>query len=89
LGLFKGWDPMQERRKITRKRVLKGAQFLLGKTSSRDCVVRNLTDAGAGVDVSNTIDLPEAADLTLDGGRSSRRCRLVWRKISKTGVEFI
>jgi hypothetical protein len=32
--------------------------------------------------------LPEALDLTLDGGGPSRRCRLVWRKVSKTGVEF-
>jgi hypothetical protein len=80
---------MQERRKIARTRVLKGAKFLLGKSSVRDCVVRNLTNAGAGVEVPNTIDLPEALDLTYNDGRSSRRCRLVWRKISKTGVEFI
>jgi hypothetical protein len=80
---------MQERRKMTRKRVLKGGKFLLGKTSSRDCVVRNLSDAGAGVEVPNTIDLPEALEFTLDDGRSSRRARLVWRKIGKTGVEFI
>jgi hypothetical protein len=80
---------MQERRKITRTRVLKGAKFLLGNSSVRDCVVRDLTNAGAGVEVPNTIDLPEALDLTFNGSRSSRRCRLVWRRISKTGVEFV
>ena len=79
---------MQERRKITRTRVLKGAKFLLGKSSTRDCVVRDLTNAGAGVEVPNTIDLPETLDLTLNGGRSFRHCRVVWRKITKTGVEF-
>ena len=80
---------MQERRKITRTRVLKGAKFLLGNSSVRDCVVRDLTNIGAGVEVPNTIDLPEALDLTFNGSRSFRRCRLVWRKISKTGVEFV
>jgi hypothetical protein len=80
---------MQERRKITRTRVLKGAKFLLKNSSVRDCVVRDLTNVGAGVEVPNTIELPEALDLTFDGGRSFRRCRLVWRKISKTGVEFV
>jgi PilZ domain len=80
---------MQERRKITRTRVLKGATFLLKNSSVRDCVVRDLTNAGAGVEVPNTIDLPVALELTFDGGRSFRRCRLVWRKISKTGVQFI
>jgi hypothetical protein len=80
---------MQERRKITRMRVLKGAKFLLGNSSVRDCVVRDLTNAGAGVEVPNTIELPVGLDLTFDGDRSFRRCRLVWRKISKTGVEFV
>jgi hypothetical protein len=80
---------MQERRKITRTRVLKGAKFLLGNSSVRDCVVCNLTNAGAGIEVPNTIELPEALDLAFNGSRSFRRCRLVWRKISKTGVEFV
>jgi hypothetical protein len=80
---------MQERRKIKRRRVLKGAKLRLGKLSVRDCVVRDLTDAGAGVELPNTIDLPEAVDLALDSGGPSRRARLVWRKVSKTGVEFI
>ena len=79
---------MQERRKITRTRVLKGAKFLLGKSSVIDCVVRDITNVGAGVDVPNTIDLPEALDLTYDGGRSFRGCRRVWRKLNKIGVEF-
>ena len=79
---------MQERRKIARTRVLKGAKFLLGKSSVQDCVVRDLTNVGAGVEVPNTIDLPDALDLKFNGSRTSRRCRLIWRKISKTGVEF-
>jgi hypothetical protein len=79
---------MQERRKMTRTRVLKGAKFLLGKSSVRDCVVRNLTNAGAGVEVANTLDLPDDLNLTFDGNRTSRQCRLIWRKLNKTGVEF-
>jgi hypothetical protein len=80
---------MQERRKLTRTRVLKSAKFLLGKSSVIDCVVRDLTNAGACVDVPSTIDLPEALDLTFNGGRSIRPCRRVWRTLSKTGVKFI
>jgi hypothetical protein len=79
---------MQERRKITRTRALKGAKLLLGNSSVIDCVVRDITNVGAGVEVPNTIDLPEALDLTYDGGRSLRRCRRVWRKLNKIGVEF-
>jgi PilZ domain len=79
---------MQERRKVARTRVLKGAKFLLGKSSVRDCVVRNLTNSGAGIEVPNTLDLPEDLQLTFDGSRTARKCRLVWRKLNKTGVEF-
>jgi hypothetical protein len=79
---------MQERRKITRMRVLKGAKFSLGKSSVIDCVVRDMTNVGAGVEVPNTLELPEAMDLTLNGSRSFRRSRRVWRKLNKIGVKF-
>lgn len=79
---------MDERRKNRRARVLKGGKFLLGKDSIRDCVVRDLTDTGAGVEIPNTMDLPEALNLTMNTGRIARRCRVVWRKISKAGLEF-
>ena len=80
---------MQERRKITRTRVLKGAQMLIGRSSVIDCVARDLTNCGAGLQVPYTRNLPESFDLTFDGGHSVRPCRLAWRTLSKTGVEFL
>ena len=80
---------MQERRKRPRMRVLKSAKFILGRSSVFDCVVRDLTNLGAGIDIPNAIDLPEAFEMTFDDGRSIRPCRLVWRTLSKTGVEFL
>ena len=79
---------MQERRKLARTRVLKGAKILLGKSSVIDCVVRDLTNRGAVLQVPNTYGLPESFDLTLDAGLSIRPSRLVWRKLNKAGVEF-
>jgi PilZ domain len=80
---------MQERRMRPRLRVLKSAKFVIGKSSVFDCVVRDLTNVGAGVEIPNAIDLPEVLDMTFDGGRSIRPCRLVWRKCFRTGVEFL
>jgi hypothetical protein len=54
-----------------------------------NCVVRDLTNAGACVELPSTIELPEALDLTFNGGLSFRPCRRVWRTLSKTGVKFI
>jgi hypothetical protein len=79
---------MQERRKVTRTRVLKRAKMLFGKSSVIDCVAQDLTNSGAGLQVPTTNDLPESLDLTLDAGHTIRRCRLVWRKLNKAGVEF-
>jgi hypothetical protein len=78
---------MQERRRVTRTRVLKAAKMLLG--SVIDCVARDLTNIGAGLQVPSANGLPEYLDLTLDAGRSIRRCRLVWRKLNGAGVEFL
>ena len=80
---------MQELRKVTRTRVLKRAKMLLGNFSVVDCIARDLTNSGAGLQVPSANELPERLDLTLDDGRSIRRCRLVWRKLNRAGVEFL
>ena len=80
---------MQERRKVTRTRVLKRAKMLLGNFSVIDCVARDLTNIGAGLEVPSANELSGSLDLTLDDGRSIRRCRLVWRKLNRAGVEFL
>jgi len=80
---------MQERRKLARSRVLKGAKIVLGNASVIDCAVRNVTNSGARVQIANTVDLPDDLGLTFDGGRSVRPFRVVWRSVTETGVEFI
>ncbi len=80
---------MQERRKVTRTRVLKRAKMLLGNFSVIDCDARDLTNSGAGLQLPSANELPESLDLTLDDGRSIRRCRLVWRKLNRASVEFL
>ncbi|MGB7714199.1 MAG: PilZ domain-containing protein [Pseudolabrys sp.] len=80
---------MQERRKSGRSRVLKGAKLLLGTSSVLDCIVRNATNTGARVQIANTVELPDPVGLTLDGGYRVRRCRVVWRTLTETGVEFL
>ena len=80
---------MQERRKLSRSRILKGAKLIVGSTSTIDCVVRNVTDVGARVEIAGATTLPEAVGLTFDGGRTVRECRIVWRRITETGLKFV
>ena len=78
----------RERRKCLRLRVFKSAKLVVRKSVVFDCVVRDLTNIGARIGIPNTIFLPEALEITFDGGRSIRPCRLVWRTFSGAGVEF-
>jgi len=59
---------VQERRKSGRSRVLKGAKLVFGTSSVIDCVVHNVTNAGARVQIANRVELPDALGLTFDGG---------------------
>ena len=79
---------MQERRKYARSQVLKSAKLLLGTSSMVDCVVHDLTNRGARIEATNPDALPRSLDMTFDGGRSLRPCRLVWRTSNEVGVEF-
>jgi hypothetical protein len=78
-----------ERRKHPRSRVLKSAKLILGSSSVIDCVVRNLTNIGARVVVPNTTMLPEHLHLTFDDGRTRYACKIVWRRLNETGLEFL
>ena len=79
---------MSESRNYPRMRVLKGAKIVLGTSSVLDCVVRDITNGGARVKIPNAVDLPEAIAITFDGGRTCRPCRVAWRTLDETGLEF-
>jgi hypothetical protein len=86
---FTGVKAVAERRISGRSRVLKSAKVILDRSSIIDCVVRNLTNKGARLQIANTVDLPKDFEMTFDGGYSIRPCRLVWRTVTETGVEFV
>jgi hypothetical protein len=79
---------MQERRNSSRSRVLKAAKLVLGTSSVIDCIVCNVTNA-ARIEIAKTVELPEVLGLSFDGGFSIRPCRIVWRTVTETGVEFV
>ena len=51
--------------------------------------VTDLTNDGACIELSGTADLPENLDMTFDGGHSFRPCRLAWRSVNASGVQFV
>ena len=71
-----------------RHRVLKGAQIVFkGHEAVIDCVVRNLSDGGACLNVDSSIGIPDAFDLMVDHAFVGN-CRVTWRKATQIGVKF-
>ena len=77
---------MQERASI-RDRVLKPGTIEFG-LNSVPCMVRNLSEQGAALDVSSSFGLPDyfTLVLTLEGLRFS--ARVIWRQDMRVGVVF-
>jgi hypothetical protein len=77
-----------DKRSVARKRVLKTAQIILSdKAPKLDCSVRNISTAGACLQVSTTYGIPVSFDVIIEGAR--RPCRSVWRTDTKLGVTFL
>jgi hypothetical protein len=60
-------NPEQKRQNQVRHRVLKGVQIVFkGHEAAIDCVVRNLSNGGACLNVESSIGIPDSFDLLLD-----------------------
>ena len=80
---------MDDRRAITRTRVLRSAKIIVPRRSPViHCTVQNITSTGACLKVANTFGVPETFDLTFEHGRTRRACRVVWRTGDMLGVAF-
>ncbi|HEY1540811.1 MAG TPA: PilZ domain-containing protein [Xanthobacteraceae bacterium] len=81
---------MEERRAIVRTRVRREAEIMLGGRAGErvQCMLRDLTSAGACIALSSPHEMPDTFELTLDHGRSLRPCRVRWRAQDRLGVSF-
>ncbi len=76
---------MLENRRACRRRVLKSAMIEF-EGGAFSCAVRNLSDAGAAVDVPTCIGIPPEFNLVIE--KVVRHSRVVWRKDTRIGVRF-
>ncbi|GAU80791.1 PilZ domain-containing protein [Bosea sp. BIWAKO-01] len=76
-----------ERREVPRQRTLLGARIVFNnRQSTLDCVVRNLSDVGAMVLISDTVALPAAFELEIEHKRRVYGARFRWRDGERVGV---
>ena len=81
---------MVESRRSERVRSFLRAKILFNnQNTSFDCIVRNISQTGAKIEVSNTISVPTHFDLEIPQKGRTYRARIVWRDAEAMGVEFI
>jgi hypothetical protein len=76
-----------EARKTRRRRVMDMALIRFGEMSV-SCVIRNMTDEGAALDVVLHRDLPNQFTLIILPKQKIYSCNVVWRKDRRIGVSF-
>ena len=79
---------MTELRKYQRHRVLKGGTISVNRTGGIDCTVRNISDAGACLEVVSPLGIPDDFDLVITDGHSHHACHVIWRHEKRIGVAF-
>jgi hypothetical protein len=76
-----------DQRSAARHRILRAATIEFeGRTIP--CMVRNMSDEGAMLDVASTSEIPELFTLTVRADEHRTLCRLVWRNEKRIGVAF-
>lgn len=78
-------DSMDEKRTSLRHRVLKAGTIEF-HGGAIDCMVRNLSAAGAALDVTSPVGIPAHFTLFADG--EPHPCHIIWRKEKRIGVAF-
>ncbi len=65
------------------------AHLIIEGNAPRGCVLSDISDTGARIDVETVDELPDRFTLLLSGNGSPRRnCRVVWRQPTQIGVDF-
>lgn len=82
-------EDADNKRRAQRMRTLKGASLVLPGGSTFSCVMRNLSETGAQVELPSTLGVPHDVRLQTTDGYTNRACRVVWRTEKKLGLEFV
>jgi hypothetical protein len=79
---------MDERRKVQRHRTLKAGTIAFHGDSGFDCRVRNLSPAGACLEVASQVGIPDDFVLLVEVDHFKSPCHVIWRTTTRLGVEF-
>ena len=80
---------IKEKRQARRRPLRYTAWVALTANQRHGCVVSDVSDTGARIDVQDSKTIPDHFVLMLSSNGAARRfCRVVWRKPTQMGVKF-
>jgi len=80
---------MIDNRKSQRHKVFKSATIEFNRAGGISCIVRNISDGGACLEVASPFGIPPDFDLHIAGNREGQRCHAIWRTEKRIGVAFV
>lgn len=80
---------MSERRRCARHRVLKPGTIEFNRAGGISCLVRNLSAAGACVEIESPFGIPETFILAISGERDLHHCKVAWKGGKRMGIAFV
>jgi hypothetical protein len=79
---------MEEKRKHPRTEI-EETGYVSSGGSVMSCVVRNISPAGAAIDVDNPAFVPQRFRLVIAKDSSVRDCRVIWIQKNRIGLAFV
>lgn len=80
---------IEKRQEVRKRTFLKGRIHFNKGASSMDCLVRDFSEMGARLELSETSTLPETFDLYIPQKEMTLRSNLRWRRGDAVGVAFM
>ncbi len=79
---------LMDRKRIADRRRTFKAGTIEFSGAGIDCIVRNISETGAGLEVVSPLFIPDRFTLFVPSDQFKRRCRIVWRKEKRIGIAF-
>jgi PilZ domain len=78
---------MNERRETPRRRVFKAGSIEFDGGAIH-CTIRNMSPAGAALDVATPVGIPHEVTLNILTHNERKHCYIIWRMKGRIGVAF-
>lgn len=79
--------PDPERRAAPRRRMLFSGKIIFNQQSSVfNCIVRNISEAGACLEIESPVGIPDRFELLVEAAGIRADYRVIWRRGKRIGV---